>query len=59
MKLARLRIPAEIVFGSGCAETIGQHVRSLGGTRALLISDRGLQKAGLVAQMERWLDKPL
>jgi alcohol dehydrogenase class IV len=56
-KLAKLRIPSEVIFGSGCAETVGEQARKLGAKRALVISDQGIQKAGLVDQIESWLDK--
>jgi alcohol dehydrogenase len=55
--LATLRIPAEVIFGSGCAETVGEQARRLGARRAFIISDRGLHKAGWVDQMEGWLKK--
>ncbi len=55
--LATLRIPSEVIFGSGCAETVGEQARKLGAKRALVISDQGIQKAGLVDQIESWLNK--
>ncbi len=55
--LATLRIPSELIFGSGCAETVGDQAHRLGAKRALVISDHGLQKAGLVDQVEGWLNK--
>ncbi len=55
--LATLRIPSEVVFGSGCVETVGEQAHRLGAKRALVISDQGIQKAGLVAQIESWLNK--
>ena len=55
--LATLRIPSEVIFGSGCAETVGEQARKLGAKRALVISDQGIQKAGLVDHIQRWLNK--
>jgi alcohol dehydrogenase len=54
-KMATLRTPAELIFGSGCAETVGEQAHKLGAKRALVISDQGLKKAGLVDQVESWL----
>ncbi len=55
MDLQTMRMPSEVVFGSGAAETIGDHVRRLSSGRALLVSDAGLVSAGLVDQMVSWL----
>jgi alcohol dehydrogenase class IV len=55
--LATLRIPSEVIFGSGCAETVAEQARKLGTKRALVISDQGIQEAGLVDQIESWLNK--
>lgn len=55
--LATLRIPSEVIFGSGCAETVGEQARKLGAKRALVISDQGIQKAGLVDHIQSWLNK--
>jgi alcohol dehydrogenase class IV len=55
--LATLRIPSEVIFGSGCAETVGEQAHRLGAKRVLVISDAGLQRAGLVDQIENWLNK--
>ncbi len=55
--LAKLRIPSEVIFGSGCTETVGEQARKLGAKRALVISDQGIQKAGLVDRIESWLNK--
>ena len=37
-----------IQFGVGAAEKIGEHITRLGGKNVLLVSDKGLEKAGLV-----------
>jgi alcohol dehydrogenase len=57
VSLASLKLPTEVIFGSGCAETVGMQARRLGAQRVLLISDRGLEKAGLVEQLGSWLRK--
>jgi len=53
--IVSLNLSTEIVFGSGCAASIGARAQHLGAERVLLISDAGLHQAGLVAQMEDWL----
>jgi alcohol dehydrogenase class IV len=53
--IVSLNLSTEIVFGSGCAASIGERTRHLGAERMLLISDAGLHQAGLVAQKEGWL----
>jgi alcohol dehydrogenase len=45
----------QIVFGNGCAESVGEHARRLGATRVMLVSDPGLERAGLVAQVRGWI----
>jgi len=42
-------LPTEIVFGFGTLSRLGEKVRELGGSRALVISDRGVAQAGLLA----------
>ncbi|PKO14433.1 MAG: alcohol dehydrogenase [Chloroflexi bacterium HGW-Chloroflexi-10] len=46
-----------IVFGVHSAEKIGEHIARLGASHVLLISDRGLEKAGLVDQLTSWIQK--
>lgn len=41
-------IPVDIRFGVGVVETLGTVVRELGGAKALLVTDPGVQGAGLV-----------
>lgn len=45
----------EIVFGDGCAESVGARAKGLGARRVLLVSDPGLERAGVVAQVRAWL----
>lgn len=47
---ARLRTPSELIFGNGSVELISEHARRLGAGSVLLISDQGLEAAGLLEQ---------
>lgn len=55
-----------IEFGAGCLATLGDHLAQVGIGRPLLISDRGLEKTGLLARVTallpagtaRFLDVP-
>src|SRR5450756_1854796 len=53
--VATFRIPAQITFGVGAAETVGAEAKRLGGSRAFVVSDAGLKKAGIVDQVASWL----
>lgn len=46
-----------IVFGVKSAENIGEHLTRLGARHVLVVSDRGLEKAGLVDQLCGWIRK--
>jgi len=41
--------PTHLVFGDGCSAEAGSRVRELGGKRALLVTDAGLERTGLAA----------
>jgi alcohol dehydrogenase class IV len=41
-------MPTEVVFGRGCSRQVAQHARALGGSRVLVVTDRGVRAAGLV-----------
>ena len=41
-------VPTRVMFGRGIAETAGTEARSLGATRALLVTDPGVRATGLV-----------
>ena len=45
--VATFRIPAQITYGCGAVETVGAEAKRLGGTRAFVIGDPNLQKAGI------------
>jgi alcohol dehydrogenase len=44
-----------IQFGVGTAERISQHITCLSAKHVLLVSDKGLEKAGLVDQLAAWI----
>lgn len=45
----------QIVFGDGCAESVGERAKALGARRVMVVSDPGVERAGLVAQVRTWL----
>jgi alcohol dehydrogenase class IV len=47
--------PTHLVFGEGCSAEVGKRVRELGPARALLVSDKGLARTGLVARVADYL----
>lgn len=47
----------QIVFGVKSAENISEHITRLGAKHVLVVSDRGLEKAGLVDQICTWIGK--
>lgn len=50
-------IPQTIQFGKGSIQSLPGCIRKLGGEKILLISDRGLERAGAVDQVKNILDK--
>jgi alcohol dehydrogenase len=51
----RFFTPTCLVFGEGCSRQIGERARGLGVERALLVSDRGLARMGLVEEIAQRL----
>ena len=54
-------IPTEICFGFGTLNRLPEKIEALKGTRALIVTDRGLTQAGLVGRVEEilaTLDEP-
>ncbi len=47
--------PSIVNIGIGASESIGNYIRSFDGSRVLLVSDPGIQKAGLTGEVERIL----
>jgi alcohol dehydrogenase len=50
-KVATFRIPGQIVFGAGAAETVGTEAKRLGATHAFVLSDPNLQKLGVTERI--------
>lgn len=50
-------IPQTIQFGKGSIQSLPECIRKLGGEKILLISDRGLERAGAVDRVKNILDK--
>jgi len=46
------RIPTRILFGRGVALGLAEPLRQVGATKVLLVTDKGVVKAGLVAPLE-------
>jgi alcohol dehydrogenase class IV len=53
MNLVTWSFPTTVVFGVGSLSTLSDHVRRVGGTRALVVGDRGVTKAGILAQVTK------
>lgn len=47
----------QVVFGVKSAENISDHITRMNSKHVLLVSDRGLEKAGLVDQLCGWIKK--
>ena len=52
-----LPIPTDVHFGYGSSRSLPDHVRSLGGARAFLVSDPGVRRAGIVDAIVAILDQ--
>jgi len=57
MKSFSFQLPTRIEFGNGVSSTIGEEVRRLGGSRALIVTDPGVEAAGLVDPVAACLTK--
>jgi len=51
----RFFTPTQLVFGEGCALEVGKRVREMGLGRVLLVTDRGLEGAGLAERIREAL----
>jgi alcohol dehydrogenase class IV len=52
MAQATWNYPTRILFGEGAVRDVGPEARALGATRALIVSDPGVTRAGLVAPVQ-------
>ncbi|MCD5398037.1 iron-containing alcohol dehydrogenase [candidate division NPL-UPA2 bacterium] len=55
--LFTFRVAPKIIFGNGAVEKVGEEAKKWGGSKALLISDEGIAKAGLLKRVEEPLAK--
>jgi 4-hydroxybutyrate dehydrogenase len=55
MAVATWNYPTRILFGDGAASQVGVEAKKLGTTRALIVSDPGVTRAGLLGPLERSL----
>lgn len=49
------QVVPEIIFGGGAVQRIGKEAKKRGGSKALLISDEGIKRAGLLKEVEECL----
>jgi alcohol dehydrogenase class IV len=56
MALVTWSFPTTIVFGNGAIATIPDHVKRLGKSRALIVCDAGVVKAGIAERVKKVLD---
>lgn len=54
--LSRFSFPTTIVFGVGAVAEVGSLAKKLGGTRALIVTDKGVAAAGLVEPVRKSLE---
>ena len=48
--------PTTVVFGNGAIATLGDHIKRIGGTRALVVCDPGVVKAGIAERVSKVLE---
>jgi alcohol dehydrogenase class IV len=44
-------MPAKLLVGAGCARQAGGELKKLGGTKALIVTDKGIQAAGVLTSV--------
>jgi 4-hydroxybutyrate dehydrogenase len=57
MSFVTWSFPTTIVFGNGSIATLGDHVRRASGTRALIVCDPGVVKAGIAEKVRKVLEE--
>ncbi|MBS4959196.1 MAG: iron-containing alcohol dehydrogenase [Clostridiales bacterium] len=50
-------LPTKIVYGPGCLKDVTAQLQAIGGKRPILVTDKGVQKAGIAAQVTDQLDQ--
>jgi alcohol dehydrogenase class IV len=53
----RYELPTAIEFGIGAVQKLPEHIRSLNGTKALLVTDPGVQQAGVASRLTEILEQ--
>lgn len=48
--------PTTVVFGNGSIATLGDHIKRIGASRALIVCDPGVVKAGIAERVRKVLD---
>lgn len=56
MSLSTWSFPTTIVFGAKAVETLANHAKRVGGTRALLVCDAGVVKVGIAERVKSLLE---
>ncbi len=56
MSIVTWSFPTTVVFGNGSIATLGDHVRRVGATRALIVCDPGVVKAGIAEKVRASLE---
>jgi 4-hydroxybutyrate dehydrogenase len=56
MNLVTWSFPTTIVFGPGALASLADHVKRIGGTRALVVGDAGVTKAGIALKVTKALE---
>ncbi len=54
--ISRFSFPTRIVFGAGAVQELGELAKQVGGTRALIVTDKGVARAGLIAPVQKALE---
>lgn len=56
-RVFRYELPTAIEFGIGAIKDLSEHVKSYKGTKVLLVTDPGVQRAGITERLEEVLNK--
>ena len=57
MSIVTWSFPTTIVFGNGALAKLGDHVRRINATRALIVADAGVVKAGIAEKVQKTLEE--
>jgi alcohol dehydrogenase len=55
MKPFRYGAPTELVYGAGCRRRTGAEIAQLGGSRAIIVTDRGLAGVGVADELAKYV----